>query len=475
MKTAVYEFFPELSTEEVDRMLSSVDFSTIVQNFEDELREAASLSSLEQPQINLRAPEDFTVYFDSEPVPFFAATWSLAALSLADIKQVIRKRGYSYAEHAITANFVKGLLGHLQQILLRAQLDFVDRHFPSAAGEEEERSYEDIAQLLAESTKDFAHEFEVAAFVAAEVAKIQLRYLDEILTHLNQDRKRLEAWGIPCEYKVRELKLGLGDSHSGRSVAMIEFDHGEKVLYKPRSLQAEVGCSLFLDKVSSLCGWQYLASCPVIDCGDYGWAKYIEDESETRYSNPTAVAEFACFLKLLAFSDVHFENVHFNAGIPILIDAETVLTAGLQPKTLTVDPVHQYVARLITSTGLFPSPLIIEKKNSETFIDVGVLGLRDGSTIRERQLVIREAFTNKMHVVYENVSKTFESSVPETPPDENFIMRVSSEYSELLSRALMHIETLAAAIRDSFKLTNTRVVLQDTCALPILARKPALP
>jgi len=459
----VYDFFPELSPCEVDELLESFDYPTCVSRLDENVDEfLVRLASRRQLVERRDRLENIDSFFDDEPIPFFVSTWKLANLSINDLRDAISQSGHSYASAGLVVSFVARVVGELQRVLLKAQLAYVERHFHFNDEHVHESSYGDVACRLAGETQLFAEEYGVAAYLADHVAHSHYDYFKEILNNLNNDRPLLEKWGIGRAVRLKNLKLNLGDSHAGRSVALIEFENGDRILYKPRSLRAEQACSLFSQRLQELLGFKYLQTCPILDRGDYGWAKYIADDQRSRFSNPSAIAEFACFLKLLAFSDMHYENVLFQEGVPILIDAETVLSGGLEGAEAVSDPIHSFLSSLVSSSGLFPSPLIVPKKTGDTFVDIGVLGRRDGTSIKERQLVVKDPYTTKMRVAYEDVARHLPTEMSEHPIGLIFVETVCKTFCDFMRRALNKREKIVSAIYETFYSASVRVVLQDT-------------
>ncbi|MDO5099781.1 MAG: type 2 lanthipeptide synthetase LanM, partial [Corynebacterium sp.] len=367
-----------------------------------------------------------------------------------------------YATNNLLKSFIEKLLVELQQILLRAQLAYVESNFYSSVKEGEKPGYDEAAANLSASLHDFVSQYKVATFSAQKVANSQLSYFRELLSNLQSDRIMLEEWGISSRERIKDIKLNLGDSHSGKTVALVEFENGHRVLYKPHSLQTDVGYFRFIEILSELIGLKELKACPVIDKGKYGWAMHIGDDALTRFSNPNALGEFAAVLKTLSVSDVHFENVRFQNGIPVLVDTETILSAGMANSQFSIEPIYDFLSSLITNSGLFPSPLVIPKKGGESFIDIGVLGRRNSSTVRERQLIVHAPFTNEMRVEYADVARFLEPEPCNESIGEKLLENICNAYCNTMLSILEKREEVLSVIKLCFSSASIRVVLQDT-------------
>lgn len=125
---------------------------------------------------------------------------------------------------------------------------------------------------------------------------------------------------------IASIAFGAGDSHrGGRSVAILTFRTGGKVVYKPRSLAVE---RHFNDLVRHLRLSHSLRTARVIDRGTHGWCEYIES---LPCKNSQAVQRFywrqgaylALFHALRAY-DMHAWNLIAHGEHPVYIDLEAM-------------------------------------------------------------------------------------------------------------------------------------------------------
>ncbi|MFF0219852.1 type 2 lanthipeptide synthetase LanM family protein [Streptomyces vinaceus] len=197
------------------------------------------------------------------------------------------------------------------------------------------------------------------------------------------------------------VDLGRGDVHQGnRSVALLHFAGGAAVVYKPRPLDQHV----LLDRAV---GW---ANAKVAGLGlrtprsvrgeGYGWLEFIE---HGWCSSPTELDRFyrrqgALLALLYAIDgvDMHYENVIACGDQPVLVDAETLLHAGL-PAAVTCgsDPAAEALAASVYRTCLLPSLLIGENGA----MDISALGGGDGGSYPSDGLRWEAAGTDEMRLV----------------------------------------------------------------------------
>ncbi|MFD7078686.1 type 2 lanthipeptide synthetase LanM family protein [Streptomyces sp. NPDC059918] len=225
----------------------------------------------------------------------------------------------------------------------------------------------------------------------------------ELFARFTADRPRILAGlldGTDPGALVR-VDLGRGDVHQGnRSVALLSFAGGATVVYKPRPLDQHV----LLDRAV---GW---ANAKVAGLGlrtprsvrgeGYGWMEFIE---HGWCSTPTELDRFyrrqgALLALLYAVDgvDMHYENVIACGDQPVLVDAETLLHAGL-PAAVTCgsDPAAEALAASVYRTCLLPSLLIGENGA----MDISALGGGDGGSYPSDGLRWEAAGTDEMRLL----------------------------------------------------------------------------
>ncbi|TDU75353.1 type 2 lanthipeptide synthetase LanM family protein [Streptomyces sp. KS 21] len=197
------------------------------------------------------------------------------------------------------------------------------------------------------------------------------------------------------------VDLGRGDVHQGnRSVALLGFADGATVVYKPRPLDQHV----LLDQAV---GWANgkvpglgLRTPRSVRGDGYGWLEFIE---HGWCATPTELDRFyrrqgALLALLYAVDgvDMHYENVIACGDQPVLVDAETLLHAGL-PAAVTCgsDPAAEALASSVYRTCLLPSLLIGENGA----MDISALGGGDGGSYPSDGLRWEAAGTDGMRLL----------------------------------------------------------------------------
>ncbi|WP_124271865.1 type 2 lanthipeptide synthetase LanM family protein [Streptomyces sp. ADI96-02] len=170
------------------------------------------------------------------------------------------------------------------------------------------------------------------------------------------------------------VEVGAGDSHrGGRSVMLLRFADGSRLVYKPRPLAAHRHFNALAAWFGSLPGAPSLRVPRVLDRGDYGWAEYIEERpcastAETRQFYRRQGALLA-LLHTLDGTDLHHENLIACGPHPVLVDVETLFHPPLGPAR-SADPAARALHDSVHRVGLLPQLLV----GDTTALDMSAIG-----------------------------------------------------------------------------------------------------
>lgn len=146
-----------------------------------------------------------------------------------------------------------------------------------------------------------------------------------------------------------EEQSGLSDPHDGgRTVAIVRFASGLRVVYKPRPVGLEAAFHHLVAWWNERADRLALFAPRVLDRGAYGWMEFVAHEACPDHQTASRYWERAGALialaDLLDATDLHHGNVIAHGEYPVLVDLETLL----QPRR----PREQ---RSLLSTGLVPA------------------------------------------------------------------------------------------------------------------------
>ncbi|HGO3824953.1 TPA: type 2 lanthipeptide synthetase LanM [Staphylococcus aureus] len=153
-------------------------------------------------------------------------------------------------------------------------------------------------------------------------------YILEIISLFDKD-KDLIIFDNNSSMRINNITLNLGDSHNnGKSVALIHFQDGNKILFKPKNLIQDklyFDCLRILNDELNI-SYDYLK---ITIRDGYSWQSYVQ---HTKCQNKQDIDKYYYSLGIQTFllyvlngNDMHLENLIANGCNPIFIDLETLL------------------------------------------------------------------------------------------------------------------------------------------------------
>lgn len=188
----------------------------------------------------------------------------------------------------------------------------------------------------------------------------------ELILRLDADlpviRDVLHTGGVAW---VNEIEGGFSDPHNdGRSVKILTFAGGAKIVYKPKDLQVDVAWSNLVEHLNLSQPPIKLMAAKTIARAGYGWTACIE------HTGCAAPEEFKTFFRRVgawlalfhgfAANDMHQENMIAVGSDPVPIDLETILQSSIgdhersDPEDAAFDAAMEKLANSVMATGLLP-------------------------------------------------------------------------------------------------------------------------
>lgn len=166
--------------------------------------------------------------------------------------------------------------------------------------------------------------------------------------------------------RVSKIDGGLSDPHNnGRSVKVVMFEDGSKIVYKPKDLRIDVAWQNLVNRLNRARPPIELMTARVVAREGYGWVEFIDhagcvapDEFKTFFKRVGAwLALFHCF----AANDMHQENIVASGSHPVPVDLETILQASVdgqtpaEPEDAAFDCAMEKLANSVMAVGLLPA------------------------------------------------------------------------------------------------------------------------
>ena len=355
-----------------------------------------------------------------------------------------------------------------------------------------------VEKLLHDGLLGFFQKYAVLGRLIATTIDFWVEATVEFLQSLQADTADIEGVLYSTEIplgKVTAICGSLSDFHNrGRSVLIISFASGKKLLYKPKNLGLEVIYNQLLDWCN-----QQVAPLPfkvikVLNRHSYGWVlDYVEqlpceDEAAAQRFYQRA-GMLLCLLYVLGGNDCHYENLIASGEHPLLIDTETLLHPQANPIEGSVQAIEemteieQQFQDSVLRTGLLPhwdfSP------DGRVAYDISAMGSVNPQRSPWQVPRWKAVNTDEMHLAYEKVTLSAQANVPIlhgialSPNDylEELIAGFEQMYQFLRDRrqALLADNDFLAAlqaqqVRFIFRATKVYEVLKEKTLAPEFLR-----
>jgi type 2 lantibiotic biosynthesis protein LanM len=276
----------------------------------------------------------------------------------------------------------------------------------SLSGDTPEERFEAFTRRFAEPEYccAFFAEYPVLARAVIGMVERAVEGRAEFIERLRNDWTQIEATfpELPGADRVVDVSFGAGDLHrGGRSVAILTFNSGTRLVYKPKPLAIDLHFEQLLRWLETKDERIAHRGLGILDRGVYGWVEFVapkpcasQEEVRRFYWRQGA---YLATLHCLAGTDVHYQNLIAAGEWPMLVDLETLFHP---PLPFESDKHNQFVADAIRSSvlavGLLPLEVLVDEDGrgadfsglggggSEQFSAAPVAHWDDASTDRMR-------------------------------------------------------------------------------------------
>ncbi|MBD2207942.1 type 2 lantipeptide synthetase LanM [Calothrix sp. FACHB-1219] len=243
-----------------------------------------------------------------------------------------------------------------------------------------------VKKTLDNQLLSFFKEYSVAARLAATVTDLWVETVEEFFLRLASDWDEITQNFSPDQElkEVVNIEGGLSDPHNrGRSVMIVQFASGLKLVYKPKNLGLEQAYFEFLDWINQQEITLPLKLLKILNCSTHGWMEFVEalpcenQQAVSRYYQRAGMV--LCIAYVLRGTDFHYENIIASGEQPVLIDLETLLNPEITNQDIddAVSKLRYKLFNSVSATALLPGACIPVGQTSNLAIDIG--GLKDAS------------------------------------------------------------------------------------------------
>ncbi|RKH66141.1 type 2 lanthipeptide synthetase LanM family protein [Corallococcus aberystwythensis] len=331
----------------------------------------------------------------------------------------------------------------------------------------------------------FLEEYPVLARLMMTSLERWLQGSLELLTRVAADREQLGQvlGGGGAPGALVSVRTGAGDVHrGGRSVALLMFSSGLKVVYKPRSLEIEA-------RYQDLLGWLEQGGLrhphrrlKVLLRQGYGWVEHVETGGcDTR----EAVERFywrqgshLALLYVLRAVDFHYGNLLAAGEHPVLVDLEGLfhhrLTLGAGDTAM--HRAAQVLDQSVLSIGLLPT--LFFGKEGRAGVDLSGLGGEAGQLYPHASATVEDRAQDTMRVVHRQMVTPGAQNRPllEGKPVDvtEFVTSIVDGFRETYMHLVRHREAMAGLLQ-GFQDVEVRHIARATMRYGFLLQESLHP
>lgn len=307
----------------------------------------------------------------------------------------------------------------------------------------------------------------------------------EMLLQLSQDWPQLCArfWPDLDPGALQQVETNQGDRHrGGRSVQVLIFSSGFRLVYKSRSLAIDEQFQTLLRWLNEQGQQPAFRPLRVLDCGSHGWMEWIEAHDCT---SPAEVERFylrqganLALLYTLEAIDFHYENIIASGEHPVLVDLESLLHPNIQRFSSSFGPAERQAFGNVSSSVMHTLLLPYRPPEAEGQgrVEVSGLGGAPGQVIPGRLLRLGGVDTGELRFVRDQAILQGGKNRPHLNGAEvdiqAYLPQICEGFTQMYRLLLHRRQELLAehGLLAGFAPTIVRVVLRSTSSYVMLLR-----
>ena len=241
-----------------------------------------------------------------------------------------------------------------------------------------------VAEMKAGGFRRLFTDKPVLLRVAATIARQWINVSGEFVIRLDADLAAIRRELLSCNARSRVAAIAgdLSDPHNnGRSVRIVRFEDGGRVVYKPKDLRLDVAWHALVQRLNWEGAPVQLKAARAIARKGYGWTEFIahtgcaDAEGCRRFFNRAGawLALFHCFCG----NDMHQENLIAAGEHPVPVDLETILQAEAEEhksgeaEAQAFEAAMEIIDNSVTTVGLLP--VYAKSPNNDVFAMGGMV------------------------------------------------------------------------------------------------------
>ncbi|HSS77278.1 MAG TPA: type 2 lanthipeptide synthetase LanM family protein [Thermoanaerobaculia bacterium] len=315
---------------------------------------------------------------------------------LARLRQIVAGAPGILDPEAVAAALLATLIRRLRWASERAlALELqVSRLEGKLHGETPEERFQSFVETLRQMSAglEILRRYPVLARNACRQAEQWVETSLEMMARFAADQREISRCfgldGGAAPGPVVAVQTGLSDRHDGgRSVAILTFASGLRIVYKPKSLAVDRHLQILIARLNEWGDGPPLRCLAILDRGRYGWMEHVvarpcETPEEVERFHERQGAWLALFYALEA-TDFHHENLIAEGEHPVPIDLETLFQPDVAAPAAS-GPGYVPTAHTVLNSGLLPRRFWATADQGG--LDLSGMGAVGGQKIALRQI-----------------------------------------------------------------------------------------
>lgn len=254
------------------------------------------------------------------------------------------------------------------------------------------------------------------------------------------------------------------DSHrGGRTVAVLVFAGGRRVVYKPRDVRAHVRFVALVAWLNGALPGTDLRTPAVLAREGYGWSEFVACEPVADLAGADRCYRrqgvLLALLHLVGAVDIHHENVVVAGEQPVVVDVETMFHPTASVPQLFGDPAADRLASSVYRTGVLPVMVVGEYGRADISALGGDGAAPAGATFWEEAGTDRMRLARRAAAIGDRGSRVRVDGVDRDPADHEpaLVAGYRAAY-----QAIRQERAEVGALLRRFRDVETRVVVRPT-------------
>lgn len=325
---------------------------------------------------------------------------------------------------------------------------------------------------VVDKIEEFYEKYPVLTRIIVQKMKDLLYAYIEIISNIDENFSLIETQLNIGSNIINHIATSQGDTHNnGRSVAIITFENGKKIVYKPRNAEIVKSYNRFLTYINEELPTKLLFINPLFLLKDFSVENYVtyspcNDEKEIadyyyRFGKLIAIISF------LNGTDFHCENIIAHKYYPVIVDHETLFSQigekGYEDKYMMDLKDREFLDPMMTA--LLPI-MALNNNLEQRGLDVGGISGGEETEFPSKVLVAKEVFTDNMHFVNEFIKKPENQNVPKLQNNrityEEYKEQVYKGFEEVVELFAMSKDKIKDLIKQLFRNIKVRQVMKAT-------------